>query len=231
MKKLILSVALLSMPIVASFAQTSFGFSGGYAQPLGEYAVTEPNGGYAKPGYTWGIRVDNYFPSNIGLGLMIKNHHNQFDSDALQEDIKSEFGYSRSTLIQSASHKSFGFMILGSYKFLDTERFGMDVSLGAGGALNDMSDPLVIEATKTATIHNYLVDYNGIFSWAWQGGVRFCYYISPTVGFTAGVSYSGTNPTYVMAKQDVRTAEKSDIRTYTTINQMMDYSFGIVFGH
>lgn len=231
MKKLILSIALLTLPFAVTIAQTSFGFTGGYAQPLGAYAATETNAGYAKPGSIWGIRVDNYFPSKIGVGLMIKKHRNQINSDALQEDIRSEYGYSRSLLIQSASHKSFGFLVLGSYKFIDTERFGLDVSIGAGGAMNDMSDPLVIEAAKTATLNNYLVDYNDNFSWAWHSGVRFCYYISPSVGFTAGISYYGTNPTYEMVRQDVRTTVKSDVRTYSTVNQMMDYSFGIVFGH
>lgn len=231
MKKLILSITLFTLTFVMTIAQTSFGFTGGYSQPLGNYAATEPNDGYAKSGVIWGIRVDNYFPSKIGVGLMIKRHRNQMNSDALQEDFKTEFGFSRSLLIQSASHKSFGFLALGSYKFIDTERFALDFSVGAGGSLNDMSDPLIIEVKKIGASTNYKIDYDGNFSAAWHGGIRFCYYISPSVGFTAGVSYYGTNPTYELTKQDVGSAEMENVRTYSTINQMMDYNIGIVFGH
>lgn len=231
MKKIALTLVLTSLPLI-SFAQTAFSFSGGVAQPIGEYASTDPQGGYAKTGSTWGIRVDNYFPSGFGVGLMIKNHKNQIDDVAMQEDIKSEFGYKYTQLWQSASHKSFGFLVLGSYKFLDVNRFTADVSLGGGGALNDMSSRLSIAASNTQVFRyqQIVVDYNGKFSWAWQAGVRCAYYISPSFGFTASVNYYGTNPTYVIAKQEYATLAETDIKTYSTINHMMDYSIGIVFG-
>lgn len=233
MKRVLLIVVSTFLLALGSHAQGNFCISGGVASPLGEFASKNVVGdGYAKSGNIFAARIDNYFPSGIGMGLVILKHQNSIDMPSLATDLRTTGNYKFSNILSSSSHKEYSALALGVYKILDREAFTLDFSIGAGAALNHMSVPAVIGVGPDGIANRlYKVDYNSKISFAYNTGVRFVYYMSSSLGLAASVSYFSTNPSYSMSlvSNDIANKEYSKT-TFHTNNQILDLSIGLVFG-
>ena len=236
MKRVGLILILINLLLPNSNAQSSLNISGGTAMPLGKFAETSlGDGGYAKLGYSYGLEASYYFPSRLGFGLQVNYHNNPLDIEALEQDAKTDLGYKATRPNSAGSNTSYSALAMGGYKIVDRNRFSITANAGAGLALNSMSKAVNFGVSNNGVfVENIYVDYDNKYTFAYTIGTRFLYYVSPSLGLTAGVWYYSTTPDYKIVKQKADfkgTISSTVVREYSMANNILDFRLGLVFGN
>lgn len=233
MKRFTITLIAFALLLPSLFAQTSFCINGGLAYPMGDFGKTTiGQGAFAKQGYCLGLEVLYFAPSRIGFGVQLNRNVNPIDVDALGLNLKTDFGFSKTELTAVGHNASYSGLAMGGYKIVDAQRFSVSSLVGLGAAVSSLTDPVRYNAYRSLTKYDLVsLDFSSKYSFAYTIGARFVYYLSDSVGLSAGVWYYTTNADYIIADQVIGKAGQTNLSEYSVGNNVLDFRLGIVFGN